>query len=241
MNTTPIISTLSDIDKETILSHFDRFTLAQAVERLALPSPLGIGRRLSTTTLFRLRRQIRLQQHLDSCEESRAAAAAVLPAGNDFLPASFAALSEKAFQLTLSEKPADLQIAARILAQLARTRASLGPAQPSLPTNHPETRSASIPPRPSPEPGIPSPVPAVPDQPTSLASAAPTPAPSAAALPPSAPAVDDAFRQRVARHALLHHAELGSIRNNPGLSEARKLELIAARLFPSPAPGSATA
>ncbi len=232
MNTSPIISTLTDAEKETILSNLESYPVSRAIDRLALPPPLGISRRLSASTLFRLRRQIRLQQHLDSCEESRAAAA-LLPAGSDFLPAPFAALSEKAFQLTLSEKPADLQIAARILAQLARTRASLGPARPSLP----ETPSVAVSPRPSPEPGAPSPLPAVP----TVAAAAPSPAPSADAPPPAALAVDDAFRQRVARHALLHHAELGSIRNNPGLSEARKLELIAARLFPSPAPGSATA
>lgn len=235
MNTSPIIPSLTEVEKERIFELVENLSVIQASGRLSAPPPMGIGRRLSPATLWRLRRQFRLEKHLDSCEESRAAAA--IPAGGDFLSASFAALSEKAFQLTLSEKPADLQIAARILAQLARTRASLGPARPTLP----ETPSASIPSHPAPEPGAPSPVSAAPTPLPALASAAPSPTPSATPLvPPAPPAVDDAFRQRVARHALLHHAELGSIRNNPGLSETRKLELIAARLFPSPAPGSAT-
>lgn len=212
MNNEPILSNLNDLERNIVAKHLEKYTLTIASDLIANPLPLGIGRRLSRATLCRFRQQFRLQEQLLNREESRLSIEAVLHEASvdQLIPASLVALSEKAFQLSLSDEPNSLQLAARLLAQVTKARESLAGAAQSSP-------------------------PAAPADPATAPATSPgTVAPSTASPPSDATTLEASLRLQIVRLVLQHSAEIGSIRGNPGLNEERKIDLISKRLFPTP-------
>jgi len=212
----PILSHLTDFERSTIAKHLEKYTLTIASDQIANPFPHGIGRRLSRATLCRFRQQLRLEEQLLNRAESETSLEIVLghASVDHLIPASLVALSEKAFQLSLSQEPDSLQLAARLLAQVTKARASIAAA----------ARAAAAPADATP-PNTPPPNPPA-------ATASPVPPPPSSDVS----TLEASLRLQIVRQVLQHSAEIGSIRGNPALNEERKLDLITKRLFPEPHP-----
>jgi hypothetical protein len=122
MNTiTHIIPKLTAEQKELVRDVLEREQRNLWIDRLALTPPAGLGIRMSQSTLYRLKRQLELEEDLsdrDSIKE-QARAVANEEQNASLESAAITLLREKAFALAASEDAADLRTASRIVQQLA--------------------------------------------------------------------------------------------------------------------------
>jgi hypothetical protein len=122
MNTiTHIIPKLTAEQKELVRDVLEREQRNLWIDRLALIPPAGLGIRMSQSTLYRLKRQLELEEDLSDRDSIKEQARAVANEEQNATleSAAITLLREKAFALAASEDAADLWTASRIVQQLA--------------------------------------------------------------------------------------------------------------------------
>jgi hypothetical protein len=120
MNDNSIIPTLTREQKDSVRLVLETEAPHMVLPRLALAAPAGIGVRMSRATLYRLKKELQLEEDLSDRESIRAKASAVAneEQNPNLKTASLILLREKAFRLAASESPADLRTACAILRQI---------------------------------------------------------------------------------------------------------------------------
>ena len=118
---THIIPKLTAEQKELVRDVLEREQRNLWIDRLALIPPAGLGIRMSQSTLYRLKRQLELEEDLSDRESIKEQARAVANEEQNATleSAAITLLREKAFALAASEDAADLRTASRIVQQLA--------------------------------------------------------------------------------------------------------------------------
>ena len=125
MNTiTHIRPKLTAEQKELVRDVLEKEQRNLWIDRLALAPPVGLGIRMSQSTLYRLKRQLELEEDLSDRESIKEQARAVANEEQNVSleSAAITLLREKAFALAASEDAADLRTASRIVQQLAATQ-----------------------------------------------------------------------------------------------------------------------
>ena len=121
---THIIPKLTAEQKELVRDVLEREQRNLWIDRLALTPPAGLGIRMSQSTLYRLKRQLELEEDLSDRESIKEQARAVANEEQNATleSAAITLLREKAFALAASEDATDLRTASRIVQQLAATQ-----------------------------------------------------------------------------------------------------------------------